>query len=93
MNINIYQKYKVKKIINCSFIDNETSTPNDINFKDFNKEIEEEIEGSYLLDYITDLLTDKDIIGFAVKQNKIKIEHFNPFSGEGGDTYIEIEEV
>lgn len=93
MNINIYQKYKVKKIINCSFIDNENSTRNDINFKDFKKEIEEEIEGSYLLDYLTDLLTDKDISEFEVKENRIKIVHFNPFSGEGGDTYIEIEEV
>ena len=92
MNINIYQKYKVKKLLSIDFIDEENSTPNNISFKAEEKKVEEILDGGKLIDYIVKLLSDRDISEFKIKENIIEIEHFNPLNGEGASTYIEIEE-
>lgn len=91
MNINIYEKYKVFKKVDCGFIDEENSTPNDIVFKDFKRVNEMRVSGGTLLEYLVKLLGDTDISEFEIKENTIKIEHFNPSNGEGTSTYIEIE--
>ena len=93
MNINIYQKYKVKKTLGVAFIDVENSTLNDISFKDEEKKAEEILDGGKLIDYIVKLLADRDISEFKIKENIIEIEHFNPLNGEGASTYIEIKEI
>lgn len=92
MNVNIYQVYKIKRKIDCAFIDEENSVPNDITFKDLKKEDEISISGGQLLEYLAKLLNDGDISEFEIKDNKIKIVHFNPNTGEGTETYIEVVE-
>ena len=92
MNINIYQTYRIRRQIKSAFIDEENSIPNDISFKNLNLTDEKNIHGGELLEYLVGLLNDEDISEFEVKENKIKIVHFNPSNGEGSETYIEVVE-
>lgn len=90
LSINAYQKYKIKRKVDCAYIDVENSTPNDIFFKNLKGEDETLIDGGTFLEYLVKLLDDRYISEFEIRQNTIKIEHFNPLNGESNLTYIEI---
>lgn len=86
MNLNIYQKYKVT-------ITHTGATKAYEGFEDFKYTDELEVDGGELMEWIAKRLLDNDISTFVVRHNGIKIETFNPFSGEGGTIIYEIEVI
>ena len=86
MNINIFQKYKVKISINASVLQPEGyETISETN-------IHENVDGCDLMNWIAKYLQDSEIICIKLVDNGIKFEKFNPDTGEGGTIYYKIEE-
>ena len=86
MNLNIYQTYKVTITYIGAIKTYE-------GFENFKYTDSLEVNGGELMEWIAKRLLDNDISTFTVRHNGIKIETFNPFSGEGGTVIYEIEEV
>ena len=87
MFIDIYSKYKVRFLNTGAYISQEDSTPDDIVFTHYEDDKEEIIDGGKLLDIIKYRLNDTYLQEFSVMHNTIRIEVFNPMSGEG-DKYV-----
>lgn len=82
MDINIYQKYKVK-------ITSEGSTKTYEGFERFNVTNTYEEDGGKLLEWIAKELMENDVQSMKMTNDTITIEHFDPLTGEGGKTIYE----
>lgn len=86
MELNIYQTYKVT-------ITHTGATKTYEGFEDFKYTDSVEINGGELMEWIAKRLLDENISTFVVRHDGIKIEIFNPFTGEGGTIIYEIEVI
>lgn len=94
MRMDIYSKYKVKLYSECGYISEEDSEPGDIVFKKDKYEKEHILCGGELLEIIGKKLIDNETNEVKIEDNKIIIiETFNPNTGEGGTTRMEIERI
>ena len=93
MEIDIYSKYYVLVEKEFSYVDAETSTPDDWNFKTDKIRTDFYCDCLQLLDYIMNLITDEYFSDIIIKEDKITINTFNPITGEGDCVKIYIQRV
>ena len=82
MMIDIYSYYNVEIYICYSYISNEDSTPNEKVFSINSNREKEKLNGRELIEIIVEHLSDKDISELYVEPDYVKIEKFDPISGE-----------
>ena len=83
IEIDIYSKYFVIVENEYSFVDDETSTPSDWNFKCNITKYDFKADCKELLEYLYKLINDEYFSDLIIKENKIIINIFNPITGEG----------
>ena len=93
MLINIFSDYKIKFIYKGCHISQEDSTPGDLYFAHDEYEKEEIINGGKFMEMIGKYLMNDKIITYFCDKGFIKIENFDPLSGEGNDIVIVFEEL
>lgn len=81
MNINIYETYKIKEIHKWSVLSEENETKYDNIFVDDKSEKTEIIDGSLLIERITDRLKGSYLSEFIIVDNKIRIKYFDYNNG------------
>lgn len=91
IDIYVGSRYKVTSIEKYSYIDTETSTYDDV---DFREEVTKNVsiyDGSTILSMIAEYFKDNDLINFSIEDgHKMKFEYYNP-SGETSDLVLEFE--
>ena len=90
---DIYSKYYVLVEKEFTYVDAETSTPDDWVFKTDKIRTDFYCDCSKLLDYIMNLINDEYFSDVRFKDDKIVINTFNPLTGEGGCVKIYIQRV
>ena len=93
MDIDIYSKYYVLVEKEFSYVDAETSTPDDWTFKTEKIRHDFYCDCSKLLDYIMNLINDEYFSDLRITENKIIINTFNCNTGEGDCIKIYIQRV
>lgn len=93
MMIDIYGDYKITSNYEVSYISEEDSTPNDIVFSNFANTEQEIINGGLLLERIGKHLLNADISEVYFDESFIKLEFFNPTSGEAHTINIVYERI
>lgn len=82
MNINIYQKYKVKITKEWSELSEENETIYDNIFEKGNNEVTLIIDGGKLIEEIADFLKEDYISEFTIVGKEFHFEFFNYYTGE-----------
>ena len=90
MNINIYENYKIKEIHKWNALSEENETIYDNIFVDDKIEKIEIIDGSLLIERITNMLKKSYLSEFIIADNTIKIKYFNYNNGESESIIYEI---
>ena len=88
--IGVYATYRIEiKTIGTTFckFDNEI---NDGIYEDFNNTEEKIVSGCELLKIFTSLLNQSYLYAFVVKDNVYSFGTFNPYHGDGADTFITV---
>lgn len=82
MNINIYEKYKVKITKEWAVLSEENETKYDNIFKEENNEVTLLIDGRELLNKIADNLKENYFSEFVIVGKELHFEYFNYNNGE-----------
>lgn len=82
MNINIFEKYEIKMLIESSTLSEENTTKYDNIFVDDNSIVITTIDGSELLEKISANLQQNYLMEFVINDNEIHFEYFNYDNGE-----------
>lgn len=90
MNINIYENYKIKETHQWCTLSEENETIYDNIFVDDKSEKIEIIDGSLLIDRISDRLKERYLSEFIIVDNKIIIKCFDYNNGETWSITYEI---
>ncbi len=90
MNINIYQKYKVKVKKEWSELSEENETKYDNIFEKGNNEVTLIIDGGELLEKIADNLKEQYFSEFVIVGKELHFEYFNYNTGENEHICYEI---
>jgi len=90
VNINIYENYKIKETHQWCTLSEENETIYDNIFVDDKSEKIEIIDGSLLIDRISDRLKERYLDEFIIVDNKIIIKCFDYNSGETWSITYEI---
>ena len=93
MNINIYQKYKVRITNDSTRLSEENETIYDNIFVDEKYENEIIIDGGKLMDQIAELLKDNYISEFVIVGKELHFKLFNYNNGETESICYYIEEI
>lgn len=91
MNINVFGKYKVKRVHKYSYISDRIGK--EYYFNEDKSEQEKVISGGELMEWIADDMKDWLTINVNFSDNEIFMEHFNPNTGESGDILYAIEPI
>lgn len=91
MDIDIYSKFNCHVEKCFSYVDAETSTPDDWNFKTEMIQKDFEFDCKQLLDYIKNIIDDEYFSDLRITGNKITINTFNFITGEGDCVCLYIE--
>ena len=90
MNINIYENYKIKEIHKWNVLSEENETIYDNIFVNNKSERIEIIDGSLLIERITNRLKESYLSEFIIVDNKIIIKYFDYNNGENWSITYEI---
>lgn len=90
MNINIYQKYKVKITKEWSELSEENETIYDNIFEKGNNEVTLIIDGGELLNEISDNIKEQYLSEFVIVGKQLHFEYFNYNNGENEHICYEI---
>lgn len=90
MNINIYENYKIKEIHKWNTLSEENETIYDNIFVNNKSERIEIIDGSLLIERITNRLKESYLSEFIIVDNKIVIKYFDYNNGENWSITYEI---
>ncbi len=83
----VYNKYKVKIINEYVYLNEDKDFINDICKK------EEIMNGYDLIHCILNLLNDNECIGLTIVENIIRIQMFNPLTGESENYHLSFEDL
>lgn len=92
MNIDIYADYKVMCRHYGGYIDQETSTPTDINFKNYYDTSTTIENGGKFIERIVKYLSEDYFNEISCRNNCIMIGFFNPTNGENKTIEMFLEE-
>ena len=90
MNINVYEKYKVKITIMGYELSEENETIYDNIFEGYHSEATITIDGGELLNKIADNLKENYFSEFRVSLNELHFDYFNYNNGESEHICYEI---
>lgn len=93
MTIDVYSDFKIKVKSEYNTISQEDSMPNDYVFSKDCDYTEEIVNGGVLLEILRFKLSNSDISEISIKGNNIKIENFDPSSGESSTIEMNIRRV
>lgn len=91
MPISIYDKYELT--IEDEYSVDESEYPGENQFVTYKNKKTKLLYGHELMKWLSDRLTDDELIIIDIKQNYIYLGYFNPNTGEYGERRITVKEL